>query len=185
VARAEPAPGEIVAEVSSSRPGVREITLLGQNVNSWGRDLAPAIGRSSASCCERATRSRDRADPVHEPASEGLPRSGDRRDGRVRERVRARAPARTVRLVEPPEGDAANIRPRALPASRRAPALRDTGPRPRNRSHRGLPGRDGGGLPGDALARRGGAVRLRVHVHLLAPVRDGGSVAPRSRCSTR
>jgi tRNA-2-methylthio-N6-dimethylallyladenosine synthase len=37
-------PGEIVAEVNHlAEAGVREITLLGQNVNSWGRDLAPAI----------------------------------------------------------------------------------------------------------------------------------------------
>ncbi|MBA3566584.1 MAG: tRNA (N6-isopentenyl adenosine(37)-C2)-methylthiotransferase MiaB [Actinobacteria bacterium] len=37
-------PGEIVAEVTAlAREGVREITLLGQNVNSWGRDLAPAL----------------------------------------------------------------------------------------------------------------------------------------------
>jgi tRNA-2-methylthio-N6-dimethylallyladenosine synthase len=37
-------PGEIVAEVTALvRDGVREITLLGQNVNSWGRDLAPAM----------------------------------------------------------------------------------------------------------------------------------------------
>jgi tRNA-2-methylthio-N6-dimethylallyladenosine synthase len=37
-------PGEIVAEVSRlASDGVREITLLGQNVNSWGRDLAPSI----------------------------------------------------------------------------------------------------------------------------------------------
>ncbi len=37
-------PGEIVAEVTAlARSGVREITLLGQNVNSWGRDLAPAL----------------------------------------------------------------------------------------------------------------------------------------------
>ena len=37
-------PGEIVAEVEAlAREGVKEITLLGQNVNSWGRDLAPAI----------------------------------------------------------------------------------------------------------------------------------------------
>jgi tRNA-2-methylthio-N6-dimethylallyladenosine synthase len=33
-------PGEIVAEVTQlAREGVREVTLLGQNVNSWGRDL--------------------------------------------------------------------------------------------------------------------------------------------------
>ncbi len=37
-------PGEIVAEVTRlAREGVREITLLGQNVNSWGRDLAPEL----------------------------------------------------------------------------------------------------------------------------------------------
>src|SRR5471032_2427121 len=33
-------PGEIVAEVTQlAREGVREVTMLGQNVNSWGRDL--------------------------------------------------------------------------------------------------------------------------------------------------
>jgi tRNA-2-methylthio-N6-dimethylallyladenosine synthase len=37
-------PGEIAAEVTGlAREGVREITLLGQNVNSWGRDLAPEL----------------------------------------------------------------------------------------------------------------------------------------------
>ena len=37
-------PGEIVAEVEAlAREGVKEVTLLGQNVNSWGRDLAPDV----------------------------------------------------------------------------------------------------------------------------------------------
>jgi tRNA-2-methylthio-N6-dimethylallyladenosine synthase len=37
-------PGEIVAEVTRlAEEGVRELTLLGQNVNSWGRDLLPEI----------------------------------------------------------------------------------------------------------------------------------------------
>ena len=37
-------PGEIVAEVASlAADGIKEITLLGQNVNSWGRDLAPEV----------------------------------------------------------------------------------------------------------------------------------------------
>ena len=37
-------PGEIVAEVTNlAADGVREITLLGQNVNSWGRDLRPGL----------------------------------------------------------------------------------------------------------------------------------------------
>ena len=37
-------PGEIVAEVTQlARDGVKELTLLGQNVNSWGRDLRPDL----------------------------------------------------------------------------------------------------------------------------------------------
>jgi tRNA-2-methylthio-N6-dimethylallyladenosine synthase len=37
-------PGEIIAEVTRlATEGVREITLLGQNVNSWGRDLLPDL----------------------------------------------------------------------------------------------------------------------------------------------
>src|SRR5436309_6579310 len=37
-------PGDVLAEVTGlARQGVRELTLLGQNVNSWGRDLLPGI----------------------------------------------------------------------------------------------------------------------------------------------
>jgi tRNA-2-methylthio-N6-dimethylallyladenosine synthase len=37
-------PGDIVAEVERlAEAGVLEVTLLGQNVNSWGRDLAPHV----------------------------------------------------------------------------------------------------------------------------------------------
>jgi len=37
-------PGDVIAEVTRlAREGVREVTLLGQNVNSWGRDLAPGL----------------------------------------------------------------------------------------------------------------------------------------------
>src|SRR5207302_7354169 len=37
-------PGEVIAEVTRlANDGVKEITLLGQNVNSWGRDLLPDV----------------------------------------------------------------------------------------------------------------------------------------------
>jgi tRNA-2-methylthio-N6-dimethylallyladenosine synthase len=37
-------PGDVLAEVTRlAQSGVRELTLLGQNVNSWGRDLLPDI----------------------------------------------------------------------------------------------------------------------------------------------
>jgi tRNA-2-methylthio-N6-dimethylallyladenosine synthase len=42
-------PGDIVAEVTTlAADGVREITLLGQNVNSYGRDLLPDVRTSFA-----------------------------------------------------------------------------------------------------------------------------------------
>ena len=152
-------PGEIVAEVTRlAEAGVREITLLGQNVNSWGRDLAPEIRhrvRRAPPCVRRGAG--HRAHPVHEPASEGLPRTGRRGDRRVRERLRARPPARAVGLVANPQGDAADVRPRAIPPARRDAARRDPRPRARHRSHRRLPRRDGRRLRGDALARRRGA----------------------------
>lgn len=37
-------PEDVIAEVTAlARDGVREVTLLGQNVNSWGRDLLPEV----------------------------------------------------------------------------------------------------------------------------------------------
>ena len=118
----------------------------------------------------------DRADPLHEPAPEGLPGAGDRRDRGVRVRVRARAPAAAVRLDAHPQGDASHVLARALPRAGRAAAGRDPGPRARHGHHRRLPGRDRGRLSRDARSRRGGALRQRVHVRVLAATRHGGGV---------
>jgi tRNA-2-methylthio-N6-dimethylallyladenosine synthase len=44
-------PGEILAEVTRlAGEGVREITLLGQNVNSWGRELGTEFGELLRAC---------------------------------------------------------------------------------------------------------------------------------------
>jgi tRNA-2-methylthio-N6-dimethylallyladenosine synthase len=44
-------PGEILAEVAGlAGEGVKEITLLGQNVNSWGRDLGSEFGELLRTC---------------------------------------------------------------------------------------------------------------------------------------
>ena len=167
----------------SPREGVREVTLLGQNVNSYGRDLAPDGEPSSPSCCAPCDAvegiERIRFTSPH-PKDFRAPR--DRRDGRVRRGLRARAPAAPVRLDAGPQGDAAHLLARALPAARRAScataipdlALDD-------RHHRRLPGRDRGRLRGDARGRRGGRLRRRLHLRLLAARR-----APRRpRCPTR
>ncbi len=109
-------PGDIVAEVAAlARDGVREVTLLGQNVNSWGRDLAPDLTTEFGELL-RALDSggRHRPDSLHEPASEGLQRSRDRRDGGVRCGLRAHSPSAPVRVDADPEGDAAHVQSGAL-----------------------------------------------------------------------
>ena len=120
-----------------------------------------------------------RAHPLHEPASEGLPRPRDRGDGRVRRGLRAHPPAAPVGVEPAPEADAPHLRPRAVPDARREAARRDPGPRARHRHHRRLPRRDRGRLPGDARGRGARAVRQRLHVHLLAASRHRGGRAAR------
>ena len=115
-------PGEIVAEVTRlAADGVREVTLLGQNVNSYGRDLPPDIAHGvRASCCAPSTRSTGiERIRFTSPHPKDFRARRDRRDGRVRRRLRARAPAAPVRLDADPEGDAPHVLAGALPDARR------------------------------------------------------------------
>ena len=93
-------PGDVIAEVTRlAADGVREVTLLGQNVNSWGRDLLPDIHTEFG----ELLRACDAVDGIERirftsPHPKDFRRPGDRGDGRVRSCVRARAPAAAVRL---------------------------------------------------------------------------------------
>ena len=62
-------------------------------------------------------------------------------------------------------------------------ARRDPGPRADDRPDRRLPRRDRGGLPGDARGGRGGGLRRRLHVRLLAAAghRGGRDARPGAR----
>ncbi len=127
------------------------MTLLGQNVNSYGRDLP----RPDSGFVRRAARAagRDRrhpANPLHEPPSEGHARRRDPRPRRASLAVRAHPSAASVRIERGAQAHAPHLHPRALSGSggddpRARPRLRAD-----HRHHRRLPRRERGGLRTDA-----------------------------------
>ena len=114
-------PGELVAEVRRlAAEGVREVTLLGQNVNSYGRDL-----RAQRTTFAELLHAVDAIDGI-ERVRYTSPHPKDMREDVIRAhaelgvRLRAHPPAAAVGVVADPQGDAPHLHPRALPRPGRA-----------------------------------------------------------------
>ena len=123
---------QVVAEVEQlAAEGVTEVTLLGQNVNSYGRDLQLAARQGGDESARLRPlfadllRSVGAVDghppgPFHQPAPEGHAARDVRRDGRDAGGVRTPALPAAVRQRPCPGAHAPGLHRRALPrASRR------------------------------------------------------------------
>ena len=176
-------PGEIVAEVTGSpQEGVREITLLGQNVNSWGRDLAPELrtefGELLRACdavdgIERIRFTSPHPKDFREPVIAAIAECDA-----VCEHVHLPLQSGSSRVLKAMRRTYTRERYVALAEKH---ARRDPRPRVRHRHHRRLPRRDRGGF----RARRSRSSRRSAST---ARSRSSTRRAPaprRPRCSTR
>ena len=96
--------------------GVRESRSSARTSTPGDATSARVRGRAPPSLSAPATRSTASTGSASRAPTRRTSAPGDRRHGRMRRRLRARAPAAPVRVDPDPEGDAANVQPRALPA---------------------------------------------------------------------
>jgi tRNA-2-methylthio-N6-dimethylallyladenosine synthase len=142
-------PGEIAGEATQlASEGVREITLLGQNVNSWGRDLLPDV-RTDFGELLRAVD----AVPGIERIRFTSPHPKDFRDPVIAAMAECEAvcehthlplqsgSTRVLKAMRP------DVRSRTLPRAGRQAARGDSRPGAHDRRHRRFPRRDRGRLP--------------------------------------
>ena len=165
----------------------REVTLLGQNVNSYGTRLRPQPRRFSELLDAVDAIDGHRPHPLHEPAPRAHARG---RHPRPRRAAVASASTSTCRCSPAARAILKAMR-RTYDRERyldRVALIREHVPdcAHHDRHHRRLPGGDRGGLRGDARGRRGGRLRRRLHVHLLAAARHrGGDASPTTSSRTR
>ncbi len=151
---------DIVREVSAlAEQGVKELTLLGQNVNAW----CGTIGGASADFAELLfLAARDpgyRAHPLHDLAPARIHAAPHRRACPARKARAACSPAGAVGLRSRARGDEARLHGARVPLDR-APPARGAPRGQRNvRFHRRLPWRDRGGLSGNVQACAGSGLR--------------------------
>ena len=161
-------PGDVLAEVRALvESGVLEITLLGQNVNSYGRSFGDrlAFGKLLRACGEIDGLERVRFTSPH-------PR--DFTDDVIA--AMAETPNVMPQLHMPMQSGSDAVlkamrrsyRQERYLVDHRQRARRDAGRRDHHRHHRGLPGRDRGRLRADPRRRPRRALRRRVHLPVLA-----------------
>ncbi len=146
-------PDDILAEVTSlAADGVSEITLLGQNVNSYGRDLALAARRAgshervrpwfadllrSVGAVEGIRRVRYTSPHPKDLRPETIAAMAETPDG-----LRAPPPAAAGGQRRGARRHAPRLHGRPLPRAARRRPRRHPGPGSHHRSHRRVPGRD-------------------------------------------
>ena len=178
---------ELVAEVRGlAADGVREVTLLGQNVNSYGRGLRPrALVRRAAARARRASTASTAS------ATRARTRRDMRRTSSARTpSCRACASTSTCRCSRAPRAVLKRMR-RTYARERyldRVALIREHVPDCAITTDIivGFPGETEEDFARDARGRRGGRLRRRLHVHLLAaPRHRGGRRSPTSSSRTR
>ncbi len=175
-------PGDVLAEVTSlARQGVREVTLLGQNVNSYGRDLAPEIETGFA----ELLRAVDEVDGI-ERVRFTSPHPKDFRPDVIEAMAACGAVCEHAHL--PLQSGSTQVLKRMRRTYTRERYLRLVAEL-RNAIPDlalttdiivGFPGETEDDFRADARSRRGGRLRRRLHVRLLAAQRHGGRCDARS-----